>query len=1245
MLVEVVNNKTNEILLKSNGTGLWDHTALQLKEKLFAFVSGPGQIWYPKLLRLSTKKGDTIKYFENLSKYYDEGNPIYVHHFFDEIQRTELAQNIADFSDNNILEIHSRFQNDWSLLTVEDIEFTLKFLTFKTSPQMFSYLRQDVEGYLNKVLDMKQRIQKQYIEEEIQMKDYYDYIKVKSSKEPLLINVENLTLSVQPSQPTTARIVDMSKLFDSFELNENIPFAALSGVYLGRKEPVIKVYNKVLDGETTSKDVKSWIINERTKSSKSTLKKVKGLVIKVRLTFDDQISFMTVNMNEMGHFIISSSVPNNIQISIEEFKDKMERALADVIETINERYPNVIRRGSTLQLDDKTIELQSVSAQTEVHKIPRAKIAGFLRNRYYSENLFDPKDTIGKDILSMFYKRFMRSADEEDSTERKGITVTVQDHPEKATSSIIYVSSAQSYNQIPIIAMHLVNINNMLQSDALVVAMGEGDQQEELLFPEEEEEHKLKGKSKIKQLKEKGVKVISTNCQRQRQPILSDTQEPHENAYDIVFEEKRYICPNPDYPFPGFTNENVVCCFKKDQRSKEPYMRNMASNELDEMIESSNFQIEVDHNGQSYKAFVIKSMSDKRKHKYHFLDINNVLVPVTSEALIIELDKKDDIWLEPTPLNRILTQPPKNKCMYAPDFTKRVADDPHSQCSVHSNKVFFGYNLNGYPCCFDKPRKETVTRKRRAVEILKQHIITTEKILESNRVGVLPNGISQIFNGGIINQRGPDVFLRMGVVQNVSSLLNVILLALDNTINNAQVTGSLDFRSLLATYVENQGIFTSLNGGDIALSFSLPQFVFYLRENILNPTMILDLLMRVTQHNILIIDYTDVADIRFLCSKYVSLNTDKPYIIVLKRESSYELVVKPNQTNVDLGSMTKTFTYSDSVVKVLHTMFTEACTYVYDYPDAFGFDKPWNANFIIQLLRKSEHKITFQIVNEFNKTHLLVTESSFIIPIMETGILPSIQALADFKANMHTQLKGIDLLQRVIEKASRKYKKEIPSISVLGQIVDGRDSVVAMMTNFGIPIPVERHPVIDLPVYDYNYYPNVDSFIFEEQDYTAYDESKAYIQRLQLLEVILFWFKGKLAITINANTALKEEITQIIRAPGNFQSKFTVLQKKVEDSLSSSVRISETLDILSSNYSSVTGADILSMSNSAFAFFVDIVTQNLLTFANENEIMSNFVLEPVFLQTLKSTDNNTIITSQNELQLFLSKVVDEFQNA
>ena len=184
-----------------------------------------------------------------------------------------------------------------------------------------------------------------------------------------------------------------------------------------------------------------------------------------------------------------------------------------------------------------------------------------------------------EEIISLFYKKFLSSQDEisqqrmkiacsnilsDLQSERKGITVNIQDNP-YSVGSILNIYSASNINEVYLIVDQISYIDK--------------------LNTESVAEQKIKEKSNIKNLRsEYNIPILSTSCQKQRQPIIDDTREPLKNmvdsktkkplvdSYPLIYKGIRLICPDKEYPYPGFTQKNAICCFTKDQRNNMKYI-------------------------------------------------------------------------------------------------------------------------------------------------------------------------------------------------------------------------------------------------------------------------------------------------------------------------------------------------------------------------------------------------------------------------------------------------------------------------------------------------------------------------------------------------------------------------------------------------------------------------------------------------------------------------------------------------
>src|SRR6185503_19072579 len=125
------------------------------------------------------------------------------------------------------------------------------------------------------------------------------------------------------------------------------------------------------------------------------------------------------------------------------------------------------------------------------------------------------------------------------------------------------------------------------------------------------------------------------------------------------------------------------------------------------------------------------------------------------------------MFLPETTLSRVNTLPPKTVCKNGIDF-----DEKGNFICKNNQYPYFGYDNRGFPCCFAVPREKSIPINLHQRIDMREHIITTDKVLESNRIGSLPKKIDDIFNYYLLpGQQEGFKFFRMGAIQDGNSFL------------------------------------------------------------------------------------------------------------------------------------------------------------------------------------------------------------------------------------------------------------------------------------------------------------------------------------------------------------------------------------------------------------------------------------------------------------------------------------------
>jgi len=1153
--VILINKTTNDIINKERPNILIDEVPSVIKEKLFGLTEGVDYI--PNLLQLElqidklTTITDNFPILSHLDTV-EQQTVIYITNVFDIIETeynvSELYEKFeTDVFDSTLAILRQRFVD----LTERDLEFVIKVSMLKTNPAGFSHLQSDIEEYITSWFSKQSEWNEQYtkLEENLQIFynkandtiDYNPYLELSESGNVELgySNVSFLVRSKNFETGVRGKFIKLLQIYNQLELDDTIPFIAIQE---RDRDPIVKVYNKILNS-VSAKEVKSWILNEKKKRNILTYKKIRGLMLKYKI---NESNYATVNLTDSGLIYVKVAFSDPMKVEIGDLFLITKQVVNGVVDTIN-RLQGIFTRSRRLDTyEDSETLIESISCNTITRtRINREQFAKALSKTYISEHIFELKDTLSEDVLSIYYKKTgRRETDETSDVDRKGLTINIRDNPYQLDSSVVNIFGAYNTNQIGAIMMQIVLLDQIYGSKSKM------------------SQQKIKERSHIKTLRKQGVTILSTKCQKPRQPELGTDKKPIGKSYILDFDNMKYVCTNKDYPYPGFTNENIVCCFKKDQRRRPAYIRNMKAEDFDILVQPSNLKIKVrNDNNELFETYAIKVVSDYMEgfdeenamSRYYYISSENKLVAITNQKLIDVLNSKEEqnIWLESVPLAKIITEPPKNKCNYPPDTNAKRDDDINAPCAHHDKNNVFGYNLNSYPCCFDKERETTISRKKKVSDITKQHILISDKILDYQRIGILPYGLDKLFNETIKLTNRMGKYYRMGVVQNKAAFFNAVLLGCENVIGEKQINNSYEFRRLLTNYLtDNSSLFKQLNNGNIANKYgTLDAYNGMLVDtnSDVNWNDVLDIIQRVTEKNIIILDIpykfsesTKIADyenMRILCHPNVGSNPQLGYIVLLKRLKTFELVVCICEDNRIEYTFKNTPESPDEIIQFLVEYDRVSCVRENIFPETYPYDEMYTLGEIVALLQDSPHQIIAQIVNKFNKVDYVLTQSGLLIPIKESGIIPqeSIRTLHITQLRQMDKLASLDTVESLIQKVNKNLVNGKTIISIIGITKDGQ----SILTNYGRLVPIKitnsksKMKYRELP---YKYYENIDDLLFKGTE--GETEEYLYNQELRNLKNTIYVTKVRLAREISSDEGIKDTIIKL-----NTQPDITRFQK------------------------------------------------------------------------------------------------------
>jgi hypothetical protein len=1034
-----------------------------IKEKLFLFGVSEKEVDYlynPNLLKLESNSQVLTKTHSLLNAWEkDQILPkkptIYVTHLIDQIRKEAPS---LEERGSKLNELKKTFVD----LTLEDLEFAYNYINNEPISEDYTS-REDL---------LIERLSKKY-PNDFYIDNFYK-LSEKPLKEPVDIIYTNVEFKIRTRESQSK--IRIEKLFNTFELTGTIPLIALSRKYASEytKGPLVKVSNTLLE-TVPDKEIKGWLLNEKTKLNQASFKIIKGLMLKIKMYFG---SFLTLNIMPDGYMIV------NFNIDAETYEKEsftLDKIIELVKNTINEVLVNLnqLDNRKILEIGLNDIEIESMDTTMYTNfEINRSKFSKLLLVPSVSENILELKNIQSQELISMYYKKIAKA-------DTKGLTINIKENPFKENSSIINIFNGENVMQLQVIYA-TIRVLNELNEFATQNKKGE------LVL----RERKLKEITTKSLLKKEGFVFDSKKCQKPSQPIIVKDNTIDEHT--IRFDKWTFRCTNDKKPYPGFHSDNIPCCYKKPQVGKETYIRNVDPESLEILVKPSNLKVKIKAKGIEFDTFVIKKISDifDSDNNYFYLSDQNKLVPITDSKTVKYINKikeEGNIWLETVTLSEMIYPASTHKCQKRPELNPELTrqgintfvnySDINKSCDIYKNAGYFGFASSSIPCCYNTEREIYITKNKREENKLNKYIATTSnKLLNYKKMGVLPHDLDQLFNkllgnfteeleaeaeadaeeGEVLEAKvKKNNYYRMGVVQNKSSFLNVVLMGIDNEINGNEIYGIVDFKTILINYITKE-LFVKLNNGKVALKYhSIDNYIRYIKENTILWEDMIDLLEMITRHNILILDTDTDTDVktRILC-RTSDLKEEYPFLILLKKSNAYELVVKLNVDESSELYVMKSFDRNNPILQFLIDYQNATCIKENIYPENYPY-KP------LQKIDQLKVNIKYQIVNSFNLVNMIMTDQNVLIPVVETGIVDNVpvKSLDDMDDMDDTNLLTLN-----------DYIK-YSNITILGITKSNRESIGGILTDYGflVPYKITKEEVPGIPLLNFVYYMDVDT--------------------------------------------------------------------------------------------------------------------------------------------------------------------------
>ena len=434
----------------------------------------------------------------------------------------------------------------------------------------------------------------------------------------------------------------------------------------------------------------------------------------------------------------------------------------------------------------------------------------------------------------------------------------------------------------------------------------------------------------------------------------------------------------------------------------------------------------------------------------------------------------------------------------------------------NKNYLYPGFTSSNILCCFRKNQKNKSVYKRNtsttvvfkqetSADILRKKIITTNKILDVNRLGVIPEQFEKIFSKN---------YYRLGNLQNKNSFVNCVKLLSKKTFDIVTVIDNLKPK-----------LFKSLNNGDISTVFSLEDYKKKLSLSVkdIDFTLLWDLLSRLCDVNIFIIDEVEN---KMICNGELY---ERDCIIIIKRDNYFEGVVEKKG-----DTLIRQFGQN----KGLLDLYKSSCKTTF-----VGQQVPLSA----ESLARSGIDIISQIVSGFNKVSYLQTKTLGIVPVSPSGPMSSVKTIK-FSNDL---LLDAEVQCNLLSNSKFEYLKPV------FQILDSDDLCIGIVTASKLIVPVKKSKKIQtLPVSKQQFFSDTEEVLFKNEP--GSDSQSAYNLRIKFVKELY----QRIRFTLSRELTVEQRM-KILKLKENREHarevKINIVNKLITELLKKSIKIQSSL--------------------------------------------------------------------------------------
>lgn len=818
--------------------------------------------------------------FNNTSKSKKSSSKNYTN-IISDIQKKDISKviSITDLNSHDLNVLFNQYKNNYPNITLKNFKLAIMYIQYNTIPGFYEVYRDELNIWYNNINNERKTLYNNYKNNELDnlsittKKSFVD-IDASTNLAYYSILTIRLFIFIKKEKNDDKTSINIDKIINEYPLDNNIPL-------MYNKNKKFKIYEKFkIDNNLKlgQDQLKLWLPKKQKKTKYISDPRLNFRIREKNVENSKSIKYYkSLLSGENSRLYIILNFDKESFVSFNDIQIILKNTMKPFINNINDILD------SQLNLFDMNI--RSTNIYFNIKRNLPYNILIYIAQKKFDKILkLEPKKT--KNILTF--------------------KCNVNYDKIKNINATIIINNANTTNDL-LSRVTVTNAKNSFEIDYIInlVVLIYYNAENDPITRNHIKSVKpiLKITKNIKNLRNIGIDVSSAGCQRERQPtfITADSEIPNNINYPLIDPKTKFtlVCKNKKYSYPGFTNNNIVCCFKRDQRNKLIFKRNIGT---------------------------------------------------ASDILFNDSD----------------------------------------------------------------------------TTILKSQIITTSKVLELNRLGVIPKGLNNLFD---INKLKKYNIYRLGNLHDFDSIIHAVELLIYKKIDIFNITEKF----------LTEKIFKSLNNGDLANIMSYNDYKKYLESIEFKELGIIDLLSKYTNINIVVINWTS--------NKYyiecIPNTNYRHYCFIMKRIIDKKIYFEP------LVGVPITQNKKSKILRIFVDKFT-----IIHCKEHTNQNELKNINEIkIYLTIKS------QFIDSYNKVTYIDTLEYGIIPIYPSGLLIKYPISHKFNFDKLNSDKQFKYLQKLSKKSNT------PGLTPVYQIIDNKNCVMAILTKSNIIVPVKRNKInLNIPI-------------------------------------------------------------------------------------------------------------------------------------------------------------------------------------